>query len=207
MIKQDTKKSIMDAAITLFAQEGYEAVSVAKIAAAVNIKAPSLYKHYEGKQCIFEAIVKEMDTRYEKQVQPMNFDGKDAQKDQDVFLHINEQQLIDMAKQLFLFFLHDDYTCKFRKLLTIEQFHNSTLAKQYTKLYVHDPLTYQSTLFAQFVKSGTFVEADSQVIATHFYAPMYMYITLCDRDATYESTALQMIEAHIKQFSKLYSNH
>lgn len=42
---EPTKDRILSAAVRLFARDGYEAVSVGQIAAAVGIKAPSLYKH------------------------------------------------------------------------------------------------------------------------------------------------------------------
>ena len=44
------KKKIMDAALTLFAENGYDGTSVEQIANIVGIKAPSLYKHYKSKE-------------------------------------------------------------------------------------------------------------------------------------------------------------
>ena len=55
--KEDTKQRILDEALRLFSQSGYDAVSVERIASAVGIKAPSLYKHFKSKQEIFDAIV------------------------------------------------------------------------------------------------------------------------------------------------------
>ena len=60
MKAEHTKERILSEALTLFAQKGYEAVSVEEIAAAVGIKAPSLYKHYKGKRDIFDHIVTHM---------------------------------------------------------------------------------------------------------------------------------------------------
>lgn len=40
--KEDTKQRILDEALRLFSQSGYDAVSVERIASAVGIKAPSL---------------------------------------------------------------------------------------------------------------------------------------------------------------------
>ena len=60
MKAEHTKERILSQALTLFAQKGYEAVSVEEIAAAVGIKAPSLYKHYKGKRDIFDHIVTHM---------------------------------------------------------------------------------------------------------------------------------------------------
>ena len=42
----DTKKKILDVALTLFSEKGYGNVYVGQIAEGVEIKAPSLYKHY-----------------------------------------------------------------------------------------------------------------------------------------------------------------
>ena len=53
--KEDTKQRILDEALRLFSQSGYDAVSVERIASAVGIKAPSLYKHFKSKQEIFDA--------------------------------------------------------------------------------------------------------------------------------------------------------
>ncbi|MCI5623431.1 TetR/AcrR family transcriptional regulator, partial [Anaerostipes sp.] len=61
----NTKQKILLESLRLFSQRGYDAVSVEQIAAAVGIKAPSLYKHYKSKQEIFDAIFEETARRYE----------------------------------------------------------------------------------------------------------------------------------------------
>ena len=40
-----TKEKILETALTLFAENGYNGTSVEQIAQNVGIKAPSLYKH------------------------------------------------------------------------------------------------------------------------------------------------------------------
>ena len=57
---ESTKQRILTEAIRLFAADGYEAVSVERIARAVGIKAPSLYKHYRSKRDIFDSILREI---------------------------------------------------------------------------------------------------------------------------------------------------
>ena len=52
----DTKSNIFNAALRLFAEKGYENVSVRDIADAVGIKAASIYNHYECKEQILELI-------------------------------------------------------------------------------------------------------------------------------------------------------
>ena len=63
----DTKHRILDEALTLFSEKGYANVYVSDIAERVGIKAPSLYKHYRNKRAIFDAIIDEMNHRFEQQ--------------------------------------------------------------------------------------------------------------------------------------------
>jgi AcrR family transcriptional regulator len=51
-----TKKRIIDAAINLFSDRGYEAVSMRDIAAVVGIKAASIYNHFPSKRDILRTI-------------------------------------------------------------------------------------------------------------------------------------------------------
>ena len=54
---QQTKTVILDTALKLFAQRGFDATSMREIAAGVGIKASSLYKHFPSKQAIFDSLV------------------------------------------------------------------------------------------------------------------------------------------------------
>ena len=61
-----TKERILEAALTLFAEKGYNGTSVEQIANAVGIRAPSLYKHYKGKEDILNALIDSAEARYEE---------------------------------------------------------------------------------------------------------------------------------------------
>lgn len=199
-----TKQRILEAALTLFSEKGFESVSVEQIATVVGIKAPSLYKHYKSKQDIFNTILIEMEQRYQKQVSGMNITGIDPYLDASAFTNISGELLKEMATNLFLFFLHDDYNRKFRKMLTIEQYSNPHLASLYTKQYLEDPLSYQSLLLTHLVTSNELRQEDSEIMALHFYSPFYLLLTLCDRDSSQEERAIILLEKHITQFNKLY---
>jgi AcrR family transcriptional regulator len=201
-----TKQRILDAALTLFSVNGYESVSVAEIADAVGIKAPSLYKHFKSKQEIFDAIIEEMDARYERQAASLQMDGREAALDKELYEQINESTLIGLGLSLFHHFLHDDYTSKFRKMLTIEQYNNDELAKMYAKRYIDEPLAYQERTFGFLVKAGVLIPENPRVMAIHFYSPIHLLLVLCDSNPEREEEALKMIEWHIKQFNWIYGN-
>lgn len=203
----DTKHRILDEALTLFSQKGYANVYVGEIADRVGIKAPSLYKHYKNKQAIFDAIIDEMNRRYEEQAGELNISGINPSSDASVYMNISEDKLVEIGTGLFLYFLHDDYTSRFRKILTIEQFHNSDFSSIYTSQYLDGPLSYQKSLFQYMVTNDAFINADVDVMTIQFYSPIYLLLTLCDREPDREAEALRLLEKHLRQFSVMYGGN
>ena len=200
-----TKQKILKEALNLFSEKGYNAVYVGDIAQAVGIKAPSLYKHYKSKQEIFLAILEEMKERYDRQALALKIDGNNAGLDANIFSAVSEEQLVQIGIKLFLYFLHDDYASKFRKMLTIEQFRDEELSLLYQKQYVDDPLSYQAAMFSLLSAKGYLLQEKADIMALNFYAPIYMLLTVCDRQPERENEILQLIKEHIRQFNRLYS--
>ena len=56
-----TKEKILLTALKLFAQDGYEAVSISKISGELGMAKSALYKHYKNKRDIFDSIINRMD--------------------------------------------------------------------------------------------------------------------------------------------------
>lgn len=200
----DTKQRILDEALTLFSEKGYANVFVGDIAERVGIKAPSLYKHYKSKKAIFDAIIDKMNASFAEQAKAMQINGSDAVADAEIYKELPEEQLLKLGRQFFLYFLHDDYNQKFRKMLTLEQFHDEDLAKIYSRIYVDDPLSYQGMLFGFMVTSGILKTDNVQIMTLHFYAPIYYLLTICDREPDREPEALKLLDDHIKQFDRIY---
>ena len=203
----DTKHKILDEALTLFSEKGFANVFVNEIAERVGIKAPSLYKHYKSKQAIFDAIIDEMNHRFEQQAQALTIDGTDPAADAEVYKNMDEDHLVKLGTDLFKYYLHDSYTRRFRKMLTIEQFQDKDLARVYSQQYFDMPLSYQGMLLGLLVSQGLLVTDNIPIMTIHFYAPIYMLLTVCDREPEREQEALKLMEEHIRQFDKLYGRN
>lgn len=200
-----TKERIIDEALTLFSIKGFNAVTVEEIANAVGIKAPSLYKHYKSKQCIFDAIMKEMQSKYMQQMQNLQMNGINPEKDSTLFAQISEQQLLQIGQVLFSYFLHDEYNRKFRKMLVLEQFSNEAISTLYINQYFDHPIKFQETIFSSLIDQKLMKVYDPNIIAIHFYAPINFLISLCDAQPKREVEAFALLEKHIKQFYRIYS--
>ena len=199
-----TKERIIYESLRLFSEKGFDGVSMREIAAAVDIKAASLYAHFKGKDAIYQAIVDTMKQRYNQETMLLHIDGSDAKADVSVYKNISTEQLYLIGEQLFLFFVHDEYTKMYRKMLTIEQFKNPVLAAEFSKQYYDEAISYQSKLFAMLAESGVFSIVDYEVMAVQFFSPIYVMITICDRQPERESEMLNLLKRHIDQFAKIY---
>ncbi|WP_369201129.1 TetR/AcrR family transcriptional regulator [Streptomyces sp. PU-14G] len=51
-----TQEHLLDAALTLFARQGFAATTVRQIAAAVGVRDSAIYGHFAGKQAIYDAL-------------------------------------------------------------------------------------------------------------------------------------------------------
>lgn len=200
----NTKEKIINEALTLFSEKGYANVFVGEIARKVGIKAPSLYKHFKNKRAIFDGIIEEMQKQFMKTAEHLGINGSDAKADGDTYTKISEEASIKIGLGLFQYYLHDEYNQRFRKMLTIEQFHDKELAAIYTKQYVDDPLSYQGIMMGMMVSAGAFKTDNVDIMTLQFYAPFYLLLTLCDREPEREEEATKILIAHIKQFNQLY---
>ena len=203
----DTKHRILDEALTLFSEKGYANVYVSDIAERVGIKAPSLYKHYKNKRAIFDAIIDEMNHRFEQQAQALSISGTDPTADAEVYKNMDEEHLIKLGNDLFRYYLHDSYTKRFRKMLTLEQFQDQELARVYSQQYFDMPLSYQGMLLGLMVSQGLLVTGNVPIMTLQFYAPIYMLLTVCDREPSREQEAMELLEGHIRQFDQLYGRN
>ena len=152
--QNSTKERILDEALTLFSEKGYANVYVGEIAERVGIKAPSLYKHFKNKRAIFEGILGEMEQRFLEQAGMLNISGNDAVADVARYEVMDEDTLLTLGTNLFLYFLHDDFQRRVRKMLTIEQFQDAELAAVYQDQYVDSPLNYQAMMFGMLTSAG-----------------------------------------------------
>jgi AcrR family transcriptional regulator len=203
---ENTKETILNEALTLFAQRGYEGVSMRDIAAAVGIKAASLYNHYVNKEDIFNSIIDEMSARYEKAALELRTPLGEAESVADQYIGGTVESLIKITHGLFLYFLKDDFASKFRRMLIAEQFRNAKAGDVFQSFFLDSAIGFQTELFRSMIAKGAFIDCDPYVMALHFYSPIYMLLGKYDRQPDRADEALEALTRHVTQFSKIYSN-
>ena len=200
MKQEDTKKKITEKALELFSERGYDAVSVGEIAAAVGIKAPSLYNHFPSKQAIFDAIVETTAFRYEEDTDKINIHVQSAEADIPMLMTIGEADLYEKVRQIFSYSLHNDNIRRFRKMMTIEQFRSPKFGELYTRRFPERLVDYHAAIFKSLIAANVIREGDPNALALMYVSPVIALIGVCDRQPEKESECLKKLKAHVKQF-------
>ena len=170
-----TKERILDAALTLFAENGYNGTSVEQIAGIVGIKAPSLYKHYKGKEDILNALIDSAEARYEEVFGSEEHIGKIPES-------IEEFVKVTMGRISFT--MRDPVIRKTRMFLVQEQFRNERISEVTTMHQLK--------------------EDDPALLSAELTAPAVLQIARADRQPQYLEEVLESTEKHIRHFCKVY---
>ena len=201
----NTKQKILLESLRLFSQRGYDAVSVEQIAAAVGIKAPSLYKHYKSKQDIFDAIFEETARRYEAFTDTISVHVQNSEQDVIVFEQITADDLVEKVRSLIEYSLHDEYVSRFRRMMTIEQFRSPELSALYSQRYVNQIHDYHKGLFTKMIAAGVLADEEPGILAMIYDAPFFVLLGECDRHPDKELECMKMLEKHVRLFYKTFN--
>lgn len=200
-----TKEKIIDEALTLFSTKGYQGTSVKNIADAVGIKDSSLYKHYKSKKEIFDTIVKEMSLRMEGMSKGFGLpDEKNMEKAALEYGQLTAEGLWELSKNIYLYYLKDEFAARFRRMLTIEQYRDREIYEVYRKIFMEDSIVYQTALFEEMIRQGIFIDANPAAMAVNFYAPVFFLLNKYDQEWERIDEALGELKQHVEEFSRVY---
>ena len=190
-----TKEKILDAALTLFAENGYDGTSVEQIANIVGIKAPSIYKHYKGKEDILNALIDSAERRYEEMFGSEKNIGRVPQ---------SREEFIKVTMERISFTMRDPIIRKTRMLLVQEQFRNERISEVTTR----HQLDGIQGMFAKIIKGmmdvGIVKNDDPALLAAELTAPAVLQIARSDRQPQCEKECMEYIEKHLRHFCKIY---
>lgn len=202
MERGNTKQEILEKSLELFSISGFEATSISQIAEAVGIRKASLYSHFENKQAILDAIVKDVLEQYAKHSIFTRTDWEQCGAEDEKALTVDD--VVQMTLGQVRYILHDPHISKSRKMLTIEQFRNPELATLQTRQNYSNVLHYYTGLMKCLIRQGVLTQADPEIMAAQFCLPVTAWINLCDREPEREAEVMELVEKHIRQFFQIY---
>lgn len=126
-MERTTKDRILDESLIMFAEHGYKGTNLRDLAAQLGLSKSALYKHYESKEAIWNALLDKMEAYYAQRFGSM--DNLPPTPDSwDAFMQ--------MTMGMIRFTVHDPQIILPRKLLITEQFHDERVRKLATRHFL-----------------------------------------------------------------------
>ena len=190
-----TKEKIWITALELFAQNGYEAVSVSDIAGQLGITKGALYKHYTNKRAIFDCIIARMEQQDAERAGEFTLPEGTLDQMPEKYCHTSLERLTAYSKEQFRYWTQDPFAAPFRRMLTLEQYRDPEMARMYDQYLSAGPVGYLTDIF----RPGVASREEARLLALSFYGPMFLLYSLYDSG---ERNAAALLDRHMARFAK-----
>lgn len=190
-----TKELILQTALRLFAQRGFEAVSVRDIAGELELTAPALYVHFKSKQAILEAILRRMEERDAELSSQDNVPTQSYEKAPESYAKVEMAHLVNFTLSMFRYWTEDEFAVQFRHLLTVEQYRDSRFAELFQQYLGSGVIQYLEDIFRANVP-----DKDPRQLALSFYSPVFFLIGQYDMMTTKKARA-ELLQTLKKQLA------
>ena len=191
----DTKERILAAALEMFSQKGYAGTNIRELTASLGLVKSGVYKHFESKEAIWNALLDEMIVYYDERFgSPGNLPP----------IPETVEELTGLTMRMVNITVHDEKIVMTRKLLSIEQFRDERARALATKHFLTGLTEMFTYIFAGMMEKGLLRQDDPGILAFAYVTPVSALIHLCDREPEKTEEAMKQAEAFSRHFIQTY---
>lgn len=194
--EKNTKERILEEALKLFSQRGYMGTSMSDIAAQLKVTKAALYKHYAGKQEILDGIVEKMNQMDMERGRQYDMPEGEMEKVVAAYKKTALDKIRQFARIQFQHWTEEEFSCCFRRMLTLEQYRDPQMAALYQNYLADGPLSYMTAIFEGFLGSG----GEARQMALDFYGPIFLLYSIYDGTED-KSQIVELVDRHVERFS------
>ena len=190
-----TKERILEAALDMFSQYGFAGTNIRELAGSLGMGKSSMYRHFESKEEIWNALLDELIAYYE---------ARFGSPEHLPPVPDSLEDLVVMTMRMVNLTARDETIVKTRKLLSIEQFRDDRARSLATKHFLTGLTEMFTRLFAGMMDKGLLRRDDPAMLAFAYTAPISALIHLCDREPEKTEEAMLQVEAFSRHFIRVY---
>ena len=194
-MENTTKEKILDAALVSFAENGYKGTNLRDLAAGMGLSKSALYRHYESKEDIWNAVLDRMEAYY--------VSGFGSPKNMTP-VSKSCGELLAVTVRTLAVTMHDQRVIRARRLLLTEQFRDER-ARHFAALhFLTGTKDIYTKIFAEMMERGILKKDDPEMLAFIYTAPITALVHDRDREPEKEPEILRQVEAFVKHFIGTY---
>ena len=191
----DTKERILAAALEMFSKNGYAGTNIRELSASLGLVKSGVYKHYESKEAIWNALLDQMIAYYGE-----HFGSSEHLPPVPDSL----EALTRLTMRMVNITVHDEKIIMTRKVLTLEQFRDDRARELATKHFLTGLTEMFTHIFAGMMDKGLIRRDDPAMLAFAYTTPISALIHLCDREPEKMEETMAQIETFSRHFIAAY---
>ena len=191
----DTKERILAAALEMFSKNGYAGTNIRELSASLGLVKSGVYKHYESKEAIWNALLDEMIAYYGE-----HFGSAEHLPPVPDSL----EEFVQMTMHMVNITVHDEKIIMTRKVLTLEQYRDARARELATKHFLTGLTDMFTHVFTGMMEKGLIRQDDPKMLAFAYTTPISALIHLCDREPEKTEDAIAQVEAFSRHFIHTY---
>lgn len=194
--EKSTKEKIFDAAVDLFAERGYDGVSIRDIGRAVGITEGAVYKHYSNKEEILQSIFTYVEGRIYPKAPEASIDAL-----------VDSLSFREILESIPKFMMADPQLARITRIMLIEMYHNEKIRNYVRKELFDRPVDETEILFRKLMEKGKIKPCDPRAMSTLFISYLiYWYFDMfifSYGEPVNSSRNEKITQAQIKSFADL----
>ena len=192
---KDTRSRLVEAALPLFARNGYAGTNIRELSASLGLGKSSLYRHFESKDELWNAMLDDLEAYYAEHFgSPQKLPPVPE----------SMAALRELTLRMLDFTMHDEKIILTRRILLTEQFRDERVCSLATAHFVTGLEAMFTKLFAGMMENGSLKRGDAAMLAFVYTAPISALVQLCDREPDREAEVRERLGAFIDHFTKTY---
>jgi AcrR family transcriptional regulator len=192
-----TKQKILEAAIDLFSQNGFSAVSIREITKYVGIKESALYNHYKTKDEMLETIYTIFrNEQKQRSLPPVAMLDK-------ILETVTPEAFLMQGFLNFKQTINNPLLVKIWRILNIEQFRDQRAREIILNDIYKGTIDFLEAAFKIMIKKGQIKNLDPRTLALEYQYPIFTVMTeylLLKFDNRDTADLEQRVEQHIQYF-------
>lgn len=202
---KSTREKILETAINMFSERGYNNVSIREIAKEVGIKGSSIYNHFKSKEDILDSIL-----QYNSNIGKDNYESSSVYENiEQLISNMSLEEILMSAMKVSISFMNTESIDKIFKIISAEQLNNDKVRAFFLEEYIEQPRRVLEKVFHKLAAQGKIKGFSAEMLADEFYSFIifkYYENYLLRKNTCLDFEKMQLeFSRHIKFFSTIVS--
>lgn len=194
-MSKDTREKILQNALEMFANKGYEGTNIRELSDALGVSKGAMYRHYESKEQLWDSVIDKVSAEYESNMGSVKNMPEIPE---------TTDELLELSLRMMNYTMHDPNVVMCRKVLVREQYRDEKTAIISDRYFLSNIEEIFKVIFKGMMDKKLLKEDDCDILALEYTATISALVNQRDRFPNKEKEIIEKGKAYINYFIKAH---